>query len=202
MAWPGLREAKRAEMERRLAEIAYALIRERGFGRVTVEDIVDEARVSRRTFSNYYSCKEEAVAAVILHDAADALDRWQPEPHDGLVDLVRSLVHHQFGAGVLARLAEVAGLGRDHRQLLPHLHEAQWRLWALAGERVLHADAQADPRRHAELDAVLGAVFGVVSAQLSRGGAGGTVEAARPDRIRELVDHVLTGLERGLGPQG
>lgn len=202
MAWPGLREAKRAEMERRLAEIAYALIRERGFGRVTVEDIVDEARVSRRTFSNYYSCKEEAVAAVILHDAADALDRWQPEPHDGLVDLVRSLVHHQFAAGVLARLAEVAGLGRDHRQLLPHLHEAQWRLWALAGERVLHADAQADPRRHAELDAVLGAVFGVVSAQLSRGGAGGTVEAARPDRIRELVDHVLTGLERGLGPQG
>lgn len=112
MAWPGLREAKRAEMERRLAEIAYALIRERGFGRVTVEDIVDEARVSRRTFSNYYSCKEEAVAAVILHDAADALDRWQPEPHDGLVDLVRSLVHHQFAAGVLARLAEVAGLGR------------------------------------------------------------------------------------------
>lgn len=202
MAWPGLREAKRAEMERRLAEIAYALIRERGFGRVTVEDIVDEARVSRRTFSNYYSCKEEAVAAVILHDAADALDRWQPEPHDGLVDLVRSLVHHQVAAGVLGRLAEVAGLGRDHRQLLPYLHEAQWRLWALAGERVLHADAQADPRRHAELDAVLGAVFGVVSAQLSRGGAGGTAEAARPDRIRELVDHVLTGLERGLGRQG
>lgn len=230
MVAPGLRETKRLKTERRLAAIAYALVNERGFAHVTVDDIVAEAHVSRRTFSNYYACKEEAVAAVILHDAADGLAGWRPDgtAEAGLIDLMRGLLRHQFAAGVLARLAEVARLGTGHRQLVPYLREAQWRLWAMAGDHVLGHGVATDPARQAELDAeldaVLGAVFGVVSAHLSRvygarrpddprandagandagaDDAGANDAAARlhPERIRQLVDHVLDRLETGLGP--
>ena len=61
---PGLRDAKRTAVAQRLAATAFDQVRERGFGEVTVDDVVAEAEVSRRTFSNYYSCKEAAVAAV------------------------------------------------------------------------------------------------------------------------------------------
>lgn len=200
VAPPGLREVKRAETQQRLAAISYALVRERGFAHVTVDDIAEEAHVSRRTFSNYYACKEEAVAAVILHDAADGLSRWPPVDWTavGLIDLVRSLVQHQFDAGVLARLASVGNLAVEHRQLVPYVREAQWRLWAMAGDHVLEHDRNADPARQAELDAVLGAVFGVVSGALSRVVPDGTGAALEPERIRGLVEHVLDRLDHGL----
>ena len=49
---PGLRDAKRVAVARRLARIAFEQVRDRGLGDVTVDDIVAEADVSRRTFSN------------------------------------------------------------------------------------------------------------------------------------------------------
>ena len=176
----GLREVKRAETERRLASIAHDLVRERGFTQVTVDDIAELAHVSRRTFSNYYSCKEEAVAAVILHAAEDGLATWRPDPTGGLADLVRSLVRHQADAGVLARLVEVAGLAAAHRQLAPFVRDAQWHVWAL---------------RRAERDALLGAVFGVVSAQLAHLLPGTDAHGAHPDRLRHLVEHVIDRFE-------
>lgn len=187
----GLRETKRAETERRLAAIAHDLVHERGFGQVTVDDIAELAHVSRRTFSNYYSCKEEAVAAVILHAAADALATWRPTGEDRLADLVRSLVRHQADAGVLARLVEVAELAATHRQLAPFVRDAQWQLWTMAGERLPGQGEAADPLRQAEVDALLGAVFGVVSAQLARVTATVGAPVQHSQRIRELVEHVI-----------
>ncbi len=212
VAGPGLRETKRAETERRLAAIAFALVAERGFAHVTVDDIVEEARVSRRTFSNYYACKEEAVAAVIVHDAADGLAGWSPAAvadgaghaggSAGLVDLVRGLVGHQFDAGVLARLVELADLSSAHRQLVPYVREAQWRLWSMAGEHALEGGGHDDTDREVELDALLGAVFGVVSAQLSRRTPENPLPPPEPERIRALVDGVLDRLAGGLAAGG
>ncbi|MCE1179899.1 MAG: TetR/AcrR family transcriptional regulator [Micrococcales bacterium] len=198
MSRPGLRESKRAETERGLASIAHRLVRERGFADVTVEEIVEEARVSRRTFSNYFSCKEEAVAAVVIHGAADGLASWDPASTPRhLVDLVRDLVHHQFGSGALASLADVSSLADGHHQLLPYVREAQWRLWAMAGERVLEElDDADDPVRRAELNALLGAVFGVVSSLFPGEDGSGTAE---PARALQLLEHVLGRLEGGFG---
>ncbi|MFC3893102.1 TetR/AcrR family transcriptional regulator [Lentzea rhizosphaerae] len=56
-----LREHKKAVTRRSLAGAALRLAMERGLDGVTVEDIADEAGVSRRTFSNYFTCKEDAV---------------------------------------------------------------------------------------------------------------------------------------------
>lgn len=194
---PGLRERKRTALERSLADTAYALVAERGFAAVTVDDIVGVAGVSRRTFSNYYSCKEEAVAAVVRHRAEDGLATWRDAPAGGNpLRLVRSLVAHQFEAGTFGTMAEVVRLAGDHPQLVPYVREAHWRLWALAGSRVLEELGAEDPARQLELSAILGAVFGVVSVGLIPQAPA----AADLSSVRSRVGQVLDRLETGFGP--
>ncbi|GAA2641486.1 TetR family transcriptional regulator [Dactylosporangium fulvum] len=57
----GLRERKKSATRQALHEAAVALAVEHGPERVTVEAIADAADVSRRTFSNYFASKEEAL---------------------------------------------------------------------------------------------------------------------------------------------
>jgi AcrR family transcriptional regulator len=62
-ATSGLRERKKAETREALRAAAIRLFLEHGPSAVTVYDICDAARVSRRTFFNYFESKEAAVFA-------------------------------------------------------------------------------------------------------------------------------------------
>jgi AcrR family transcriptional regulator len=57
----GLRERKKAATRLALHEAVLRLTLEHGLDSVTVEAVADEARVSRRTFSNYFASKEDAI---------------------------------------------------------------------------------------------------------------------------------------------
>ena len=57
----GLRERKKVATRQALHDAAFRLAVEGGVGHLTVEAIADEAGVSRRTFSNYFANKEEAL---------------------------------------------------------------------------------------------------------------------------------------------
>lgn len=57
----GLRERKKTATRRALYEAAVRLAIAHGADKITVEAIADEAGVSRRTFSNYFANKEEAL---------------------------------------------------------------------------------------------------------------------------------------------
>jgi AcrR family transcriptional regulator len=91
----GLRERKKAATREALHRAAVRLASEHGFEHVTVEAIADEAGVSRRTFSNYFASKEEA----LFHGDARRARR--------LVDLVRAAPAGERPWVVLTRAAEV-----------------------------------------------------------------------------------------------
>jgi AcrR family transcriptional regulator len=76
----GLRERKKAATRRALHEAAVQLAVARGFDGVTVEAIADAASVSRRTFSNYFAGKEQALLYGDETRIALLLDRVRARP--------------------------------------------------------------------------------------------------------------------------
>jgi AcrR family transcriptional regulator len=66
-----LRTRKKAATRQSLHDAALRLAMAHGLDGVTVEDIADEAGVSRRTFSNYFANKEDA----ILHSDRERMRR-------------------------------------------------------------------------------------------------------------------------------
>jgi AcrR family transcriptional regulator len=78
----GRRERKKAATRQALHEAALRLAIEQGLDRVTVEAIADAADVSRRTFSNYFSSKEEALFHADLVRVRRLLELVHDRPTD------------------------------------------------------------------------------------------------------------------------
>lgn len=164
-----------------------------------MDDIVTEAVVSRRTFSNYYLCKEAAVAAVVVHSVETALAEWDPPEYVDVLDLTRHLVAHQLRSGTLSLLTEVATLASENPQLVPFVREAQWQVWSAVGDKILEAVPAPDSADVETVRLVVGALFGLVSAGLSSTGVRDG-NAAR--LLHASVQRGLARLERGLGRPG
>jgi AcrR family transcriptional regulator len=112
-AEPGLRERKKAATRTALHEAAVRLAIEHGTERLTVEAIADEVGVSRRTFSNYFGGKEEA----LVYGDFQRINR--------LIEAVRVRPAGEgawaaLGAAAAAYFAEVGELDKEA--------VAQWRL--------------------------------------------------------------------------
>jgi AcrR family transcriptional regulator len=58
----GLRERRRRQTSADIRDAAVRLALERGFDKVTIDEICVEAGVSTRTFFNYFPTKESAIA--------------------------------------------------------------------------------------------------------------------------------------------
>jgi AcrR family transcriptional regulator len=97
----GLRERKKAATRLALHEAALRLTAQQGLDHVTVEAIADAANVSRRTFSNYFSSKEEA----LFHGDAERVRR--------MLQLVRDQPADEAPWTVLSRAAELLALEAD-----------------------------------------------------------------------------------------
>jgi AcrR family transcriptional regulator len=109
----GLRERKKAATRQALHEAAVRLALAHGLERTTVEAIADEAGVSRRTFSNYFTGKEEALLYA-------ELQRVQ-----ALVAMVQARPAEELAWTALTRAAE-----EFYQQMgeLDPAHLTQWRL--------------------------------------------------------------------------
>ncbi|QUQ64442.1 TetR/AcrR family transcriptional regulator [Kutzneria sp. CA-103260] len=76
----GLRERKKLALRERLGDVALELAQERGLAGVRVEDIAERVGVSRRTFSNYFASKEDAIVDRHVGRIAETVDRLRDAP--------------------------------------------------------------------------------------------------------------------------
>ncbi|MFO0595053.1 MAG: TetR family transcriptional regulator [Myxococcaceae bacterium] len=79
---PGLRERKKQSLRGELSLAALRLAKQHGLERVRTDDIVDAVGVSRRTFSNYFANKYEALADRGVERAQQSAEVLRSRPRD------------------------------------------------------------------------------------------------------------------------
>lgn len=162
---PSLRDLKKETTAHALAEAAFELAVERGLDGFVVEDVVQRAGYSRRTFANYFSCKEEAVATAVIpftsnqqHEAQCVLDTL-PE-NTSLLDALYRLMKLQFVEGLLLRMRVVVSLSNTHPTLEPYILSVFRGLQITATETLNGLSHGRYPNGYPHL--LVGAVYGAI----------------------------------------
>src|ERR1700691_5007202 len=188
---PGLRERKKVETRQALARTAMQLAVERGLENVRVEDITDAVNVSRRTFTNYFTCKEEAIASLNTARFTQAVEalRGRPasEPLADSLPEVFAAEHEaatQLGPERIAQIRMMMTSAALHGEGLKALVQTEGPLAKAIAERT-GADPQSDLRPHVLAAAVMAAVRAATEHWIASDGA-----TALPDLIREAVRQV------------
>ncbi|WP_413797587.1 TetR/AcrR family transcriptional regulator [Streptomyces iranensis] len=176
----GLRERKKAATRQSLHDAAVLLAAEHGVESLTVEAIADAATVSRRTFSNYFASKEQAL---LHHDRARTvrlveLIRARPARESLMAAVIGAAEQHSTEFAADPEQEERYRTLRLHPALLPELvatYAAAERDLAVAAEERLPAGPDT-PLRAQVLAATLLAAFRVVG------------QTALERRERDVVD--------------
>lgn len=112
------RELNKAATRQAITDAALALLRSNGPGNFTVEDIADAAGISRRTFFNYFSSTEAAIAAVTFGFLDKALQQFRLRPAgEPFLESARAALVELADPMTVAPLAELYSLGQANPQL-------------------------------------------------------------------------------------
>lgn len=156
-----LRDIKKEATAHALAEAAFELALDKGLDGFTVEDIVQQAGYSRRTFANHFSCKEEAVAAaaVIFKGAPDEEELIADLSDTGsMVDILHQLMRMQFTVEQIKTMRKLVKLSDQFPTLEPYIltifHQFQ--------KKAQHVLSRCSQGRHSEFYTHLlaGAMYG------------------------------------------
>jgi AcrR family transcriptional regulator len=110
----GVTERNKERTRRELADAAAKLFIERGYAATTVQDIVEAADVSSRTFFRYFPNKEDVITAIASMSMDDAIDHLAG--HD-VGEPVGSVLRAMLAAA-LAPVAEDPAPARAFQQML------------------------------------------------------------------------------------
>ncbi|MBT2514082.1 TetR family transcriptional regulator [Arthrobacter sp. ISL-30] len=112
------RELNKAATRQAIADAALALLRAKGAGAFTVEDIAEGAGVSRRTFFNYFPTLEAALASVVDSFLEHALIEFRKRPADeSVLESARAALMALADPMAAAPMAELFSLTQDNRVL-------------------------------------------------------------------------------------
>ncbi|MGM7775172.1 TetR/AcrR family transcriptional regulator [Arthrobacter sp. KNU-44] len=118
-ALPSRREQNKLATRRAIADAALAMLRSRGAGNFTVEDLAEEAGVSRRTFFNYFPSLEAALASVTEGFLDHALEQFRLRPSDEpILDSARAALMALADPMTVSPMAELFSLTHDNRALV------------------------------------------------------------------------------------
>ncbi|QUL53430.1 TetR/AcrR family transcriptional regulator [Paenibacillus tritici] len=118
------RDKKKKATAYALAEAAFELALEHGMDCFIVDDIVQKTGFSRRTFANYFSCKEEAVATYFMGSASkeDAEILFAGLPPDATpLDALYNLLKVQLTSEFLHKLRQFVSLVDLNPSLEPYI---------------------------------------------------------------------------------
>ena len=115
---PSRREQNKLATRRAIADAALSVLRSKGIGNFTVEDIADEAGVSRRTFFNYFPSLEASLASVTEGFLDNALEQFRLRPaNEPILESARAALMALADPMTVAPMAELFSLTQDNRTL-------------------------------------------------------------------------------------
>ncbi|MCU1433545.1 MAG: TetR family transcriptional regulator [Pseudarthrobacter sp.] len=112
------RELNKAATRQAITDAAFSLLRGKGPGNFTVEDIAETAGISRRTFFNYFSSIEAALASVTHGFLDSALQQFRQRPADEpILESARAALMQLADPMTVAPLAELFTLTQENALL-------------------------------------------------------------------------------------
>ncbi|MCB5274262.1 hypothetical protein BJG92_01792 [Arthrobacter sp. SO5] len=120
------RELNKAATRQAITHAAMDLLRTRGPGNFTVEDIAEAAGISRRTFFNYFSSTEVAIASVTHGFLDKALQKFRLRPAgEPILESARAALVELADPMTVAPMAELYSLGQAN----PSLSRSELEAW-------------------------------------------------------------------------
>jgi AcrR family transcriptional regulator len=148
-ATPSRRELNKAATRQAITEAALSLLRSRGPGNFTVEDIADAAGISRRTFFNYFGSTDAALASVTHGFLDNAIQQFRLRPADEpVMESAQAALMALADPMTVAPLAELFTLTQQS-SLMSHSELEAWdhcreQITAVARERAAGTPNAAD----------------------------------------------------------
>jgi len=195
---PSRRELNKAATRDAIAASALALLRARGMGEFTVDDVADAAGVSRRTFFNYFSSAEAAIASYtqsyLDNVLAELLARPAEEP---LLESAQQALIAVADPRHLASIAETFTLTHDH----PQLSRFQLEAWDNCSTKIIAAvtDRLGGSVDELYLHALVGSVLscGKAALEIWFSRHGGDMSPASLAKLRSLLIDSIGLLQHG-----
>ena len=125
-AAPSRRELNKAATRQAITDAALGLLRAKGPGNFTVEDIADAAGISRRTFFNYFGSTDAALASIVHGFLDNAIQQLRLRPADEpLLESAQAALTALADPQAVAPLAELFTLTQQS-PLMQHSELEAW----------------------------------------------------------------------------
>lgn len=191
----GLRERKKMAMREKIAQTALEMVSQRGIHAVTVEEIAEAAGISRRTFHNYFSTKNDALAYYPENWPThfSTILRSRPARESAFEALSHTIGQViELASPSLAQWSARERLAREHPEIASYYIVQIAKLEEQLCEDIM-------PRLQNDLNPVLTArvLVGSVMAA-TRVAALSWLNSRESSNLREMVDHYLNRLGRGM----
>lgn len=183
-----LRDTKKEKTTNDLAEAAFELALEQGLDGFVVEDIVQRAGYSRRTFANHFSCKEEAVVTVALSQkGVSKVEGFISEIDESTPPLyiLYELMKMQFTTNLLKKLRQLVSLSEQYSTLEPYILSVFQHYQEEAVKIVRHLSHGRYPYEYPHL--LVGSVYGAVLPLLD-----GSLNILFPDQSTNEFPEAMT----------
>jgi AcrR family transcriptional regulator len=203
---PSRRELNKAATRQAITDAALALLRSKGPGGFTVEDIAEAAGISRRTFFNYFNSTDAALASITHGFLDTVIQQLQLRPAgEPLLEAAQAALLALADPRTVEPLAELFALTQQS-DLMAHTELEAWehcrsQVFAVARDRVAAApDGSDELYVHALAGSVIACGKAAMEVWFSRRGADFTPESLA--ELRQLLIDAMALLGTGLNRAG